>query len=185
MSSSHRDQHLYRKRRPSKEEVRFYRERPEDLQIQIPQPRRAGMPSMSSDDESITWSAERVQVELEESDQSDDALGEDVEITEGGWICRVERFQKKVDSLGRIHLFRLRKEHSSPVWDQDTGDARKPEGLNQDQVEKNVQQSIISCIYHTTRSRDKDLIEPETFIEIKSPLILEVLRKNTSYGQQV
>ena len=165
------------------------------MQESLTQPRRSRMPSMSSDDEIVVSrrvpteafrsSAEKTQVEwkdIQESHQSDDVLGEDVEITEGGWICRVERFQKHVDSRGRVHF---RKEYSSPGWDQDMADARKPEKLNPDQVEKNVQQSIISCIYHTTRRRDKGFTEPETYIEIKSPLILEVLRKNTSHGQQV
>ena len=162
------------------------------MQEPFMRPRRSRMPSMSSDDESgvrhrvlteaSTSSEESMQVEGEnsqESDQSDDALEKDVEITEGGWICRVERFQKHVDSKGRIRFRHPRK---------DMADARKPERLNKDQVEKNVQRSIISCICHTTRRRHRrhqDYIESETYIEIKSPLILEVLREYTSYGQQV
>ena len=168
------------------------------MQEPFMRPRCSRMPSMSSDDdfgvrhlfptEASRFSEESMQVEGEDSqegDQSDDALGEDVEITEGGWICRVERLQKYLGSRGRIHFRHLRKEHSSPVWDQDMADARKPERLNKDKVEKNFQQSIISCIYHTTTSRHGEFIEPETYIVIKSPLLLEVLRKNTSYGQEV
>lgn len=162
------------------------------------QPHRSRMPSTSSDEyipvrhrvtiEASTSSAEGEQVEwedFEESHQNDDALGEDVEITEGGWICRVERFEKHVDSRGRVHLRHPREEPSLPVWDQGMADARKPERPNPGQVEKNVQQSIISCVHQTTRPKKKGLIESETYIEIKSPLILEVLRKNTSYEQQV
>ena len=169
------------------------------MQVSLTQPRRRPrIPSMSSDDEIVlchpdpteasTSAAERTQVEgryIQESDHSDDALGEDVEITEGGWICRVQRFEKRVDSRGGIHFRRPRKEHTSPVLDQDMADAREPERLIQDQKEKNVQRSIISCISHTTSDQDEEYIEPETYIEIKSPLILEVLRRQTSYGQQV
>ena len=190
------DQQLQRKSRRSKYKVRSTdREREEDLiQESLSQPRRSRMASMTFDDEieirspassvSSTSSAERMQVEwkdIQESDQSDDAPGEDVEITEGGWICRVERFQKLVDSRGKIHL---RKKRSSPIWDPKLAYARKPEGSDPDQVEKNIQRSIISCVHYTSK-RHAGFIESETYIEIKSPLILEVLRKNTSYGQQV
>ena len=189
MSPSIRDHHLHRKSgRSTKKARRIDGERPEDFT----QPYRSRMPSTSSDDEissrAFTSSAEKMQVErndIQESYQSDDALGEGVEITEGGWICRVERFQKHVDSRGRIHLRHPRKEHSSPVRNQDLAAARKPEGLDPGQVEKSVQQSIISCVHHTAKSKKKDFIESETYIEIKSPLILEFLRNNTSYEQQV
>ena len=168
------------------------------MQEPFTRPRR--LPSMSFDDEFVdrhrvpieasTSSEESMQVEGEdsqESDQNDDALGKDVEITEGGWICRVERSQKYVGSRGRIHFRHLRPEHSSPIRDQDMEDAHKPERLDQDKVEKKIQQSIISCIYHTTTFRDghEAFTASGTYIEIKSPLILEILRENTSHGQEV
>lgn len=121
----------------------------------------------------------------QESDQDDDALAEDVEITEGGWICRVERFEKHVDSVGRVHYRRPRKENSSPVVDQDVTDAQKPVILDQGETSHYVQQSIISYFSHPAKTDFKDLIDPDMYIEIKSPLILEVLRENTSYGQGV
>lgn len=120
----------------------------------------------------------------QESDQDDNALAEDVEITEGGWICRVERFEKHVDSEGRVHYRRPRKENSSPVVDQDVTDAQKPVTLDQGEKDNYVQQSIISYFSHSTKTDSKDLIDPDMYIEIKSPLILEVLRENTSYGQE-
>ena len=102
----------------------------------------------------------------------DDTLTEDVEITAGGWVCRVERFEKFVDSSGRIRYYRQRKESPSPL-------AKK------DKTKESIQQSIISYFHHTTKTRTEDLIDPDIYIQIKSPLILEVLRKNTSYGHQV
>ena len=189
----HPNQHFYRKSRKSEDKIRLItrRERLADLrQESLTQPRHSRMMSMSSDaeikyhhpvpTEASTSAAERTQAELkyiQESDNSDDALGEDVEITEGGWICRVEQFEKHVDSEGHVHFRHPRKEHRA--------DAREPEILNQDQKEKNVQRSIISCISHTTRDQFKVYIERENYIEIKSPLILEILRRQTSYGQQV
>ena len=162
------------------------------MQESLTQLQRSRMPSMSSDDENssraFTSSADKRQFErndMEESDQSDDAVGEEVEITEGGWICRVERFQKHVDTTGRIHLHHARKEHSSPGWNQGMADTRTAERLKPGQVEKKVQQSIISCINHSSKSRKKGFIESETYIEIKSPLILDYLWQNTSYDQQV
>ena len=155
-------------------------------------------PSMSSDEDIVigrpvpikasAYFTEGEQVEWEdipEGYQNDDACEEGVEVTEGGWICRVEHFQKRVDSRGHVHLRRLRKEHSSPAWDQDGAEAHKSDGLDLDQVEIKVQQSIIWCIHHTTKLKHEEFIESETCIEIKSPLILEVLRENPSYEQQV
>ena len=189
MELGHRDQ-VYHKGRRSKEKVRLIGGREVLMQESLMQPRRPEIPSMSSDNdimlhhpvptEASTSAAERTQVKedyIPESDHSDDALGEDVEITEGGWICRVEQFEKRVDYEGRTHFRHVRKDHMA--------DARELERLNQDQKEKNVQRSIISCISHTTRPQGKVHIETETYIEIKSPLILEVLRRQTSYGQQV
>ena len=151
-------------------------------------PRVLSLSSISSDEEASTYFTEKEQVEWEdipEAYQNDDACEEGVEITEGGWICRVEHFRKRVDRRGHVHLRQLRKERSSRAWDQDMADAHKPDGLKPEQMEKNVGQSIISCIHHTTRSRHRGFFESETYIEIESPLILEVLRKNTSYEQQV
>lgn len=97
----------------------------------------------------------------QESDQDDDALAEDVEITEGGWICRVERFEKHADSVGRVHYRRPRKENRSPVVDQDLTDAQKPVTLDQGEKDNYVQQSIISYFSHATKIDSKGLIDPD------------------------
>ena len=115
----------------------------------------------------------------------DDTLTEDVEITPGGWICRVERFEKLVDSSGRTHYQRQRKKSPSPLVDQDLAEAKKPEKKKKYKLERNVKQSIIDYIHHISKTDSKDLIDPDIYIEIKSPLILKVLRENTSYGHQV
>ena len=115
----------------------------------------------------------------------DDTLTEDVEITPGGWVCRVERFEKFVDSSGRIRYHRQRKESPSPLVDQDLAEAKKPRKSKKDKTKENIQQSIISYFQHTTKTNSEDLIDQEVNIQIKSPLILKVLRKNTSYGHQV
>ena len=120
-----------------------------------------------------------------ESDQDDDALAEDAEITEGGWICRVERFGnvKNVDSRGRIYHRRRQKEKTSPAGHQDSTNAPKPKKRDHD-----VPQSIISYFQRTphrvSRTR-RGRIQLEIYIEIKSPLILEVLRQNATYGLEV
>ena len=125
----------------------------------------------------------------EESDQSndsdDDPLAADIEITEGGWICQVERFEKYVDYEGRISYRHPQVKRSSPLVNQDLTDARKAETREQGEKQLTVQQSIISYVRHTAKIRHRDYIEPEVFIEIKSPLILDVLRKNTGYEQHV
>ena len=42
----------------------------------------------------------------EESDQlNENTIANDVEVTEGGWVCRVDRFEKLVDSAGRTHYY--------------------------------------------------------------------------------
>ena len=115
----------------------------------------------------------------------DDTLTEDVEITPGGWICRVERFEKYVDSSGRIRYHRQRKESPSPLVDQDLAEAKRPGKSKKDKTKENIRQSIISYFYHTTKNTPEDLIDLDIYIQIKSPLILKVLRKNMSYGHQV
>ena len=114
-----------------------------------------------------------------------DTPTEDVEVTPGGWVCRVERFEKFVDSSGRIIYHRQRNESPSPLVDQDLAEAKNPRKSKKDKTKKNIQQSIISYFHHTTKTNSEDLIDPDVYIQIKSPLILKVLRKNTSYGHQV
>ena len=118
------------------------------------------------------------------TDHSDEALPEEVEITEGGWVCQVERFVKRIDSRGRIRYCHDREEKSSPIANQDLIDPKKPQILGKNKAEKAFQQSIISCFSHT-RMDFGDLTDPAIYIEIKSPLILEVLRKNARYDQKV
>ena len=64
---------------------------------------------------------------------------------------------------------------------QDLKDARDAETLEPDETENDSPQSIISYFHHVAKSSSGDLIEPEIYIEIKSPLILDVLRQNKSY----
>ena len=120
-----------------------------------------------------------------ESDQDDDAPAEDAEITEGGWICRVERLGnvKSVDSRGRIYHRRRQKEKTSSRVHQDSTDAPKPKKRDHDAT-----QSIISYFQRTPHRVSRRLsgrIELEIYVEIKSPLILEVLRRNATYGLEV
>lgn len=116
-----------------------------------------------------------------ESDLNDDASLENVEITEGGWICRVERFEKHVDSHGHITYHHAPKESSPPLVNRDLRDAPNAETLEPDPTESDSLQSIISYFHHTVKSITGSLIEPEIYIEIKSPLIIEVLRQAKSY----
>ena len=119
------------------------------------------------------------------SQPSDDAIPENVEITEGGWVCQVERFDKRVDSRGRIRYRHPRKERSSLLTNQDSTDPQEPQISSQNKAEKTCRQSIISYFSHTTKTDPNDLIDPDIYIEIKSPLILEILRGNSSYTQKV
>lgn len=123
----------------------------------------------------------------QQSVSDDDEVAEDVEITEGGWICRVARFEKHVDSRGRVHHVKdsRRKESSAPVANQDVTDGQKPAKSDGDETKNRVKQSIIRFFRHATKTNSKKLIHPEMYIEIKSPLILEVLRRNMSYEKEV
>ena len=130
-----------------------------------------------------TWSTAKSEQSHPESDlESDldvDAFAENVEITEGGWICRVERFEKHVDSRGRITYHHPPKRSSPPPVNHDLRDARNAETLEPDETESDVPQSIIAYFHHAAKSSSR--FEPEIYIEIKSPLILEVLRQNESH----
>lgn len=117
-----------------------------------------------------------------ESYQDDDSsLADDITITEGGWICRVERFEKHVDSRGHIHYLRPPKKTTLPFLNQDSAGSQEPQNLHQDKVKKGAQQSIISYVHYNTEAGPSGLVELEAYIEIKSPLILQVLRENANY----
>ena len=140
--------------------------------------------AMNQDDDAFEqrdWTTEESEECDPESNPYDDAAAENVEITEGGWICRVERFEKHVDSRGHTTYCRPPKESSPPLVNQDLKDARNAETLETDESENDVPQAIIIYIHHVAKSKSGDLIEPEIYIEVKSPLILEVLRQSKSY----
>ena len=155
------------------------------------QPRRERVPldSPHTDDSSSKSDVSRARDSFEEPQESyqddDDVLAGDITITEGGWICRVERFEKYVDSRGRIHYQRPPKETTLPFLDQDLAGSQEPQILQEDEAKKEVQQSIISYVHYTTKANSRGLVEREAYIEIKSPLILEVLRENANYDQAV
>lgn len=121
----------------------------------------------------------------ESSQDDDDALGDDITVTKGGWICRVERFEKHVDSRGRVHLRRPPKDTTLPFPNQDLSSSQEPQNLQEHKRKKKVQQSIISYVYNTTKARSSGLVEREAWITIKSPLILEVLREIANHDPEV
>ena len=141
-------------------------------------------PAINQDGDALEQGASTTEESEEsdpESDLDDDASAENFEVTEGGWICRVERFEKHVDSQGSITYRHPPKETTPPPMKQDLIDARYAESLEPDEIERDAKQSIISYFHHAAKSSSGDFIEPEIWIEIKSPLILEVLRQNKSY----
>ena len=142
----------------------------------------------TDDSSSISYHS-RPQDDYEEPQESyqddDDVLADDITITEGGWICRVERFEKHVDSSGRVHYQRPPKETVLSFPNQDLASSQEPQNLHENKEKKEIQQSIISYVYHTTEADPNGLIECEAFITIKSPLILEVMRENANYSQEV
>ena len=116
----------------------------------------------------------------------DDALAKGIEITEGGWICKVEQFEDVV-SRGdpRYRHLRPHKKRSSSQEPNEAGPA------------KQVLQSIIIHYHHPTIRHETDVFDdrgrsvsqtsrfPENYLEIKSPLILDVLRAKATYDQEV
>ena len=141
-------------------------------------------PAINRDEEALEqgpWTSEESEEIDPESDLDDNTSAENFEITEGGWICRVERFEKHVDSQGYVTYHHPRKETSPPPVSQDSSDIQYAEAVEPDEIERDVKQSIISYFHHAAKATSGDLIEHEIWIEIKSPLILEVLRRNKSY----
>ena len=128
------------------------------------------------------WSTEESEESDPESGSTDDASVESAEITEGGWICRVERFEKHVNSRGHITVRHPHKRSSRPLVNRELRNTQNTETLQRHETERRVPGSIISYIHHAVKSRPRDHIEPEIYIEIHSPLIIEVLRQNNSYG---
>ena len=129
----------------------------------------------------------------------------DIEVTEGGWICRVERIEKRVDSAGRSHYYH--EENQADLLDrflevdpasgphftsltQHPNRVRMQEGKVQDdkvqeeKVQKDVRRSIILHYYYITKNRG-GLVEPGAYIEIRSPLILKFLRENAKFDEEV
>ena len=153
----------------------------------VPRPLPFGAPH--TDDSSSFIYDSRPQNDCEEPQESyqddEDVLADDITITEGGWICRVERFEKHVDSRGQVHYKRPPKETVSSFSNRDLASSQELQNLQENKVKKKVQQSVISYVYFTTRASSSGLFEPEASITIKSPLILENLRENASYDQEV
>ncbi|KAL8827249.1 MAG: hypothetical protein Q9191_003302 [Dirinaria sp. TL-2023a] len=137
------------------------------------------MIDVTSDDSNSSLASSKAQ--SQETLQSDEA--DDVETTEGGWICRVQRLEKRLDSHGRTRYHRLREKTRLPHLNEDI-----PSPLNQQSSEEDGEQqsrrlSIISYVYDITDSY-KGRVETEIYIEIRSPLILGVLRENAKFYQE-
>ena len=117
-------------------------------------------------------------ISIDSSDE--DEFTNDVEITEGGWICRVKRFEKYVDSYGRTHLYRGHVKDPTPHIDQTVQTPSEQQYSKSDGGKK----SILYYYRHTPKAR-RGIVEPDEHITINSPLILEVLRSKATFGREV
>ena len=119
----------------------------------------------------------------------DDPIAEDIEITEGGWICRVEEYEKEVDDDGAIRYSHPRphkRRESSPAV-HDSRDSQEPliPQVNQARPANQVPKSIITHYHQLMKPQKNALITHENYIEIESPLILGILREKPNYDQEV
>ena len=127
----------------------------------------------SSSAGSYESSPNRIALELEKAGNEDVAIEDDVEVTEGGWMCQTQRYEKFVGSKGReIVLKRMSKKEQLARRSTNLKDIPKLD--NQD--EKPLRQkSVMSYIHHSPRSRRRKFIELERYIIIRSPLVIKVL----------
>ena len=115
---------------------------------------------------------------------SDDILPDDVEITEGGWICYVEEFEKDVNSSGGNQFRHARKRDASAFTNWRSSDSPTQNAFDSDQLGKNVAKSVISFFHYFFRKNSRgDDPWLEAYIKIKSPLILKVLCENVKYDK--
>ena len=139
----------------------------------------------SDNSDSRTPSSRRPVAESVLIDSSDkDNITSDVEITEGGWICRVERFEKYFDSHSRTDLRHGRAKEPLPYMNQAVPNPSEQRYSKNDGGKKNPRQSIICYYRHIPKARE-GIVQPYEYITINSPLILEVLRANAKFGQEV
>jgi len=125
---------------------------------------------------------------------NESTIGNDTEITEGGWICRVERIEKHDDFNRRNYYYRegkqikVEKDESQEDlvveerrWLEDEIQTMKRQ---KHKVQKDVRRSIIAYYYYITKKRGS-FFDLEAYIKIRSPLIMKVLRENAKLNREV
>lgn len=123
-------------------------------------------------------------------------LANDTIVTEGGWQCRVERIERRIDSAGRSHYYPEEDlaDGSDGYFEANLTSSQTPQHPNKggmqddkvqdDKVQKDARRSIILYYNYVTKKRG-GLVEPGAYIKIKSPLILKFLRENAKFDEEV
>ncbi len=126
---------------------------------------------------------------------NESTIANDTEITEGGWICRVERIEMQDDFSRRNYYIRregkqikVEKDESQEDlvveerrWLEDEIQTMKGQ---KHKVQKDVRRSIIAYYYYITKKRGS-FFDLEAYIKIRSPLIMKVLRENAKLNREV
>ncbi|KAL9632751.1 MAG: hypothetical protein Q9164_005124 [Protoblastenia rupestris] len=93
------------------------------------------------------------------------------------WICQVERFEKQVDSRGRSQYYPARKPKDSSSRKEAPEVLQKTQTSTHNKPQDQEKGAVIAHIYDPgTRNHASSFLEPESYIDIRSPLILEVLQ---------
>ena len=129
----------------------------------------------SFDDYTKDSSRRRSAREVDGAIDEDVALEDNVEVTEGGWMCQVQRYEKFVGSTGRNTV--LKRISNEERLRRRSTNLEEPQ-KSDDQDEKSfTQKSVMSYVHYTPRTRRARYLELEIYIIISSPLLLQVLDK--------
>ena len=110
-------------------------------------------------------------------DEDDNNFPESQIPTSREWICQVERLEKQVDSRGRSHYYPARKLKDSSTRKEASEGVQKTPASTHNKPQDKKKGSIIAHVYNPgSRSHASAFLEPESYINIRSPLILKVLQ---------
>ena len=124
---------------------------------------------------SSSTSASISESEGSESDLSEDEPPENVEITEGGWACYVERYIKGIGPSGRR---RYRHAGKHKTFALPPPPPSPPSSSSQQ--DKNKVKPVIQYFHHVNRKSD----EVESYLKIRSPAIWKILHEMRDKGAQ-
>lgn len=123
----------------------------------------------------------------ETDDESDkESILEETKTSSNEWICQVERLEKSVDSRGKEHFRAVRQSHHTISLEKQPEILQEAQASTNEETHYEKKGPIITHVYNPgIRHRRSGVLEPESYIDIRSPMIMKVLRQLANHTVQV